>query len=514
MSDPHFDPLHPWPAPFAGGAGACGLAPGDRIVAGVSGGADSTALAILLAEWLADARRQLVLAHVHHGVRGTEADGDEEFVVALARSLDVQVLTRRVEWDRAGAPGEADEATLREHRYRLLKEMASESGIGTIALAHHRDDAAETFMLMALRGSGPTGLALRRSVDLRPRGGPIIVRPLLDCRRHELEEFLRGRGQEWREDKSNASLRPMRNRLRHVVLPALEEASHGSVPGLATTVELCAEAARALESAGSELLRHALVARCGTAVVLDSATLRIVPRAVCAEAVRSIWRGEPFGPIGRGDAAAASSPNLPSRGLLEGMLNRISSPPDDDSAFPPHAGLCAIVTNNHLIVHADGTSAGDALDGLASQWEPSLAPRGWERIVLADEARGIREVELPSGIQWGVCGAADYLPRAARLSAPEARHRGAAFDMAHLALPLTARTIVPGDRIALAPDTTTNAAEVLRAARIPRPLRDRALGVFDAAGLLLIPGLRRTRRAPLSASTRLVLWMEWPAGSL
>ncbi len=510
MGDKRFSPLYPWPDAFRTGADACGLTPTDRVLAAVSGGADSTALAVLLSEWLRSPRLQLVLAHVHHGVRGRDADEDEAFVVALARALDAGVVTRRVEWQAGSPPGEADEAVLREHRYRLLKEMAAAAGIGTIALAHQRDDAAETLLLMALRGSGPTGLALRRTVDLRPRGGPVLVRPLLDCRRAELEDFLRGRGQEWREDQTNASMRPLRNRLRHEVLPVLEQASPGSVDGLASTVGLCAEAARALESAGSELLRHALVARCETAVVLDSALLRIVPRAVGAEAVKSLWRGEPFGLIGRQDAAADSSPLLPSRGLLEGILNRVASPPDDDSAFPPHEGIRVIVTNSHLIAHSAPLAAGEALDGLAARWEPPLAPRDWQRILLVDEARGVREVALPCGIEWGVCGAQDYLPRAARLSSQEARRRGAAFDMARISLPLSARLISPGDRMALAPDSTTDAAEVLRAARIPRPLRDRALGIFDAEGLLIIPGLRRSRRAPLAPATSLVLWVEWP----
>lgn len=512
MSDQHFTPLYPWPKSFEAGVEACGLGRADRVLAAVSGGADSVAMAVLLAEWLREPRRQLMLAHVHHGVRGSDADRDEAFVVELAKAIDVGVVTRRVEWPRDSPPVEADEALLREQRYRLLKEMAAEAGIGTIALAHHRDDAAETFLLMALRGSGPTGLALRRAVDLRPRGGPVIVRPLLDCRRTELEEFLRGRGQEWREDKSNESRRPMRNRLRHDVLPALEVAAQEAVTGIATTVGLCAESARALETAGSELLQHALVAKCSTAVVLDCAILRVVPRSVCAEAIKSLWRGEPFGPVGMRDPGATSLPNLPSRGLLDGILNRIASPPDDDSAFPPHAGLCAIATNSHLIVHADGLSAAEALDGLSGRWEPPLAPRDWQRLVLVDEARGVREVELPTGIAWGVCGATDYLPRAARLTSQEARRRGAAFDMSGVRLPLTARLISPGDRIALTPETTTDAAELLRAARIPRPLRDRALGIFDAEGLLIVPGLRRSRRAPLGSETRLVLWFEWAAG--
>lgn len=204
-----------------GALGRLGLA-GRRILVAASGGLDSTVLSHALAANRACAGLELVLAHVHHGLRGAEADGDARAVSALARDLGLDFVARRVD-PVALRRGHSSRArpTLQEAartlRYAALSEMAEATGATRIATAHHADDQAETVLLRLLRGSGPDGLS---GIPERSRDGR-IVRPLLRVSRADLASYARDHGLVWREDGSNASDRYARNRLRRHWMPGL-----------------------------------------------------------------------------------------------------------------------------------------------------------------------------------------------------------------------------------------------------------------------------------------------------
>lgn len=188
------------------------VTPGERILAGVSGGADSTALALLLAHTTApECGEQVVLGHVDHGWRGrSAADRDWSRIEALAARLGVRAL--RSPPPPPGTPRTEDAA--RRHRYHALRVMAEQVGATKVALAHHLGDQAETFLMRLLRGSGLIGLAgiPRR----RPLGtsGVEVVRPLLQLDPHQLRELLRAEGISWLEDPSNKELHRDRARIR------------------------------------------------------------------------------------------------------------------------------------------------------------------------------------------------------------------------------------------------------------------------------------------------------------
>ncbi len=198
-----------------------GLA-GRAILVAASGGVDSSVLAHTLAARRTSHDLRIALGHVHHGLRGSDADADEQAVAALARSLGVAFARRRVDPEalREGRSSR-DRPTLQEAarslRYRALGEMAEAVGADCIATDQHADDQVEKVLLRLLRGTGPDGLAgiPERSPDGR------TVRPLLFVSRAEIEAYAHEVGHSWREDASNASSHYARNRLRLHWLPGL-----------------------------------------------------------------------------------------------------------------------------------------------------------------------------------------------------------------------------------------------------------------------------------------------------
>ncbi len=201
-----------------------------EVLAGVSGGADSVALLLLLR----DAGIDVTAVHVNHGLRGEASDGDEAFVADLCRRLQAPLRTYRAE-----KTEHPSESWARDVRYGFFRRAARETGIPVIALAHHRDDQAETLLLHLLRGAGLTGLTgMRPDVEA---DGLRILRPLLDVSRRELRQYLIDLGESWREDASNGDARYLRNALRLDVLPRLEQLIPNASVRLAQTARTLRE---------------------------------------------------------------------------------------------------------------------------------------------------------------------------------------------------------------------------------------------------------------------------------
>ena len=198
------------------------LQPGDNIITGLSGGADSVALlhALLhIKEELGIA--QIFAVHVNHGLRGEAAAADENFCRRLCEGLGIplQIYTADVRGLAAAEALSIEEAG-RKLRYRYLQEAAAFFGVpgAKIATGHHQNDNAETVIMNLARGAGLRGLC-----GIPPVNGSII-RPLLDVSRGEIEEYIAAQGLEYVDDASNFSREYARNRVRHTVLPAIEAA--------------------------------------------------------------------------------------------------------------------------------------------------------------------------------------------------------------------------------------------------------------------------------------------------
>lgn len=217
---------------------------GDRICCAVSGGADSVALLVALGE--ANAAREslgvvLTAIHVHHGLRGVEADEDQAFVTDLCARLGVPLTIEAVDTPaRQATEREGVEQAARELRYGVFGRLFATGKADAIVTAHTLDDQAETVMLKLIRGAWTEGLGgispVRyladrrvdhgdasgiRSADTKKGQTESVVRPMLNVRRREVERFLRERNQAWREDSSNRDLDFTRNRVRHELMPLL-----------------------------------------------------------------------------------------------------------------------------------------------------------------------------------------------------------------------------------------------------------------------------------------------------
>ena len=183
-----------------------GALPDGRCLVGFSGGADSTAMMLLLAEERDAGRIQPEAVHVNHGLRGAESEGDEAFCRDLSKKLGIRLHTERAELN-----GKRDENSCREERFRCFRKIMAETGIRSLVLAHNRDDLAETFLMRLLRGAGTEGLACMSGRD--KQADCTIYRPMLEIGREEIRRALIQRGIQWREDSLNESDAYLRNRM-------------------------------------------------------------------------------------------------------------------------------------------------------------------------------------------------------------------------------------------------------------------------------------------------------------
>lgn len=201
-----------------------GLAePGDRILVGVSGGADSVALLLVLHELSLRLSFTVRVAHLNHGLRGEEADLDSRFVKDLCHKLGVDCECGYVSIPKLlEGKSVSMQDVARQERFRFFSAAMQRFGLNKLALAHHQDDQAETVLLRLLRGTGLSGLRAMSPLE-RGLAGILIVRPFLMVSRQEIEAFLALRGQDYRVDSSNLGTEYSRNYVRLSVMPLLRQ---------------------------------------------------------------------------------------------------------------------------------------------------------------------------------------------------------------------------------------------------------------------------------------------------
>lgn len=196
------------------------ILPSGRIGLAVSGGADSVALAFLMTKGGKKKRvaERFVILHVDHGLR-RESKEEYRFVRALARRLGVPFKGTHAKV--VPGKGESLEMAARRVRLAFFARCVKTLKLDAVATGHHMDDVAETFLMRLCRASGPEGLA---GIKETSQVGTIrFVRPLLGCRHAELKAYLGRYGETWREDASNDDERILRNKVRHTIVPFLEE---------------------------------------------------------------------------------------------------------------------------------------------------------------------------------------------------------------------------------------------------------------------------------------------------
>ncbi len=224
------------------------LRAGERVGVGVSGGADSVALLMLLLELREELGIVLSVAHLNHTLRGAASDADEKFVAKLAAKHELMFHVERVD---VGAQAKREKANVedaaRRARYEFFARLVAEGRVDRVAVAHTADDQAETVLAHILRGTGLAGLG-----GIHPEK-ECVVRPLLGVRRAELRAYLRLKKQTWREDATNQDTTRTRARIRKKLLPLLErEFQSGVVEHLGSLADFSREDEEFLELVARE----------------------------------------------------------------------------------------------------------------------------------------------------------------------------------------------------------------------------------------------------------------------
>ena len=283
-------------------AGVLRDAPGASTCVGFSGGLDSTVLLHALASDLAARSRGLRALHVHHGLH-PDADAWATHCKATCTALGVPLSVVRVD---VVPDGSGPEAAARAARHAAYADTLGDGE--AMALAHHRDDQAETFLLRALRASGPEGLAAMPARRRCGRGW--LWRPLLAVPRATLVAYAHAHALRWIEDPSNADIAPDRNFLRLRVLPLLREHWPDAGAALARSAALSAEAAALLEAEDMDALARATA---GDPAVLSRAAMAAMPRARRARALRRWVASLGLPPLPAGGVARIEGDVLPAR---------------------------------------------------------------------------------------------------------------------------------------------------------------------------------------------------------
>ncbi len=328
------------------------------VLVGFSGGLDSTVLLHLLASSPTIRDGGLRAIHVHHGLQA-QADAWAAHCAASCAELGIELVQARVVVDHA--PGSGPEGAAREARHAAFAEALREGEV--LALAHHRDDQAETFLLRALRASGPDGLAAMRPWRRFARGW--LWRPLLETPRAALLAQAQAHGLRWIEDPSNADIALDRGFLRRRVMPLLRERWPSADAAFARAASLQAEAAGLLAEGDATALASA---RTLDPQVLSADVLRALPPSRRARVLRA-W------------IASLRLPPLSARGVTRIASGLLDAPAD---AVPAFAWRTAVVRRWRGLLHA-GPQRAPLPAGWSATWSleaPLVLPTG-DRLELA-----------------------------------------------------------------------------------------------------------------------------------
>jgi tRNA(Ile)-lysidine synthase len=446
------------------------LGDGERVLAAVSGGADSVALLDVLGELRASLGLAVSVVHVHHGLR-PESDADADFVLALSARLGLPAHVERVAVKR-GPPWDGLEAESRRARHAALQRAARAVDATRIATGHTADDQAETVLMRLLQGAGPRGLG-----GIPPVRGWLIS-PLIETRRAELVEHLRGRGLTWVEDASNRDVRFLRNRIRHDLLPFM-----AGLTGTSSVEALCRSAAAAravvadLEARARGDLER-LATREPVGITLDVSALGAGAVELGAEILRQ--------------AAAAQGETGPLRGPAQRAIR----------ALVGEAPRRRTVRLGRLVAERSGRRI-----RVGPATLPALAARVWSPP---------GDLALP---EIGRCLTASIVVRDRDYVVPRAAGR-VAFDADALPATLTVRARRRGDVFspfgapASGPGALRRLKSFLIDAGVPRWERPRTPLVEAGGHVIWVAGVRRGRRAPVTATTARVLELTLRDGSL
>ena len=436
------------------------LEEGDTVLVGVSGGGDSVCLLHILQKLKEELGITLSVAHIHHGIRGEEADRDAVFVRELCKAWKIPFSLRKVSVpDFAEKEDLSLETAGRVLRYQCFRDLCEVKGIRKIATAHNQNDQAETVLMRVLRGTGIEGLA-----GIRYKREDGVIRPLLDVSREDIEAYLEENHLEYCTDSTNQEDEYSRNRIRHQLMPQLmEQFNPKLLQALSSLAKNMAEDGDFLKGYASRFYK-----RLGSPlpnrrpVVLEMESLEMLERSLKVRLCKLAAEDA----MGRGYKAE--------RKHWESVLGLLSKETGSRVVLP--GGLTVSVGYGWLIfeIPEEAEKKISTFEAVTVEPEHSYpVPEGTVSFALAEPTKQLLEN------QWML----DY----EKLDG----------------LPLELRTRRDGDRIAVYRDgRDKKLKDFLIDEKIPREERDKLMLVCNGNQVVLIPGYRIAEPYKVDSNTK------------
>ncbi len=445
---------------------------GARIIVAVSGGPDSVCLLHVLYNLSSELGINLHVAHLDHGLRGTEAAADAEYVSGMAREfgLPATIEKRDVPAFRSEKHLTLEEAS-REVRYAFLAMVARQMGAAAVATGHTLDDNVESILMHLVRGSGLRGLrGLQPSMSLETGAGRVtLVRPLLQISREETAEYCRRHGLSPRLDQSNLSLLPLRNRIRQQLIPLLESYNPRIKQAMLRTSGIVTEELAFLDDELNRVWER--IARIEPPVItIDKTGLLKLPTALQRHALR------------RAIEALCGSIEDYEAVHIEDMVAMLHKPAGKALNLP--GGIIFAVEYSRYVLSSDAASS-SPLPTLAGEHVVSIPGQTWtgEWVVHADFT--------------------DFPPE--QLQDPDQAY----LDLDKMGQRLVMRARRPGDKFQpLGMKDVIKLKDFMINARVPRASRNRVPVFISNGDVVWVGGWRISERFKATTETKRVLHLK------
>jgi tRNA(Ile)-lysidine synthase len=449
----------------------------QTLVVAVSGGPDSVCLLHILLQLQKELDIKLHVAHLNHQLRGAESEADAQFVAGLAHRLNVPSTIAALDVMSYQAQHHTSpEEAAREVRYTFLARVAASVGATRVAVGHTLDDHLETILMHLIRGSGTRGLRGLQPISRWQSAGfsLTVIRPLLRLSREETAAYCHDHQLEPRLDASNLSLTPLRNRIRHQLLPQLQEYNPGIAEALLRTARIAGDD---LVFMNQEAARqwHKVAQQQGNAVILNKKKFRALPQALQRHLLRTSI-----------EELLGNLKDIEAR-HIEGIMDALDKPAGKQITLPD--GLTFTVEYDRYLVGPNSASL-SPFPVLESEYHLNIPGK----------------TSVPG---WDI-EAAVVEPGRDREAYGETDDASAYFDLDKAGNRLTVRHRQPGDRFQpLGMSRPKKLNEFMIDAKIPQAWRRRIPIVCSAGHILWVVGWRIDERAKVSDNTKKVLCLRF-----